>query len=161
MAEKQKNIIIKRINMTLHKILLLTLIHQFTSLSIGAIEALFDDTTHTGNILTCATYLDPFITSFVVYLMIENNPNHKVYLKFIRILYNSHICCCCNCLMRDTIESVKQDEPENTDIESIDENKVKAAAGVNEPTETISPCSIEIEMNCYVDESVETTQVAI
>ena len=95
---------------------------------------MFDDTTLIGQIWTATIIFDPLITSFILYLMIEHN-NHK-YLQFISILYQSKVCCCFNCLMKATLESLKNEklkeyvennsnQTKNNDMENTKDHTIK------------------------------------
>ena len=47
-------------------------------------------------------FLDPVVHAIIIYLMIERN--NDTYVGVIRWIYKLKFCCCCNFLMRDTIE---------------------------------------------------------
>ena len=92
-------------------------------------------------------YIDPIITCFIIYLMIEEN--NKIYFKFIKILYKLKICCCLNHLMINTMQfmpsihsnSIQQNNQNNKEIDNV----------LN--SEITKDNSLKIEHSEYIDKS--------
>lgn len=150
--DKNNTIVTKRIAIILHKIVLLTIIYEIT----GMLEIIFitiiDESTIIGSILKIPIYLDPVIISAVMYLMIERN--HQQYLKVLNIMYKSKICCCFNCLM---IESINTIDEQNTAANIQEENNKneKNICHTKESKEN----SIQLQQKKYIDLSEQTITV--
>ena len=114
---------------------------------------MFDDTTFEGAIITALfSALDPFVSSCIMYLMIERNNDE--YVQALSILYKSKILCCWNCLMRDTLEYIDPIKQNRNNVKTKDVQKKE-----NEKTESIyetNDISIEMHHKRYIDTSVST-----
>eukprot|EP01084_Bolivina_argentea_P048164 88752_1 len=96
------------INIVLHKILFLTIWLELMIGIIGIMSLLPQFETYSWTFI----YLDPCLQCLAVYLMIEHN--NDSYVKIVSILYQLKICCCCHCLMKDTVEKQQNNIHQHT-----------------------------------------------
>ena len=152
------NTVMKRVYIGLHKILLLTIIYEILTVSMVVMFTLFDDTTYEGAINSAAfIFMDPFVSSCIMYLMIERNNDE--YIRALSLLYKSKIFCWLNCLMRDTLEYTISNEIENdnaTTPQSNRDNENIENIGNMDEKKLTNYDSIEIHHKQYIDMSVPT-----
>lgn len=98
---KQKPIL-RRVYMTLRKILFLTLLIEIMVIS----TLIFPSNHHNNDNINIYNELYPSIHSLgfalIMYLMIEHNRDK--YITFTYYLYKSKVCCCCYCLIKDSAQ---------------------------------------------------------
>ena len=98
--------ILLRVNMSLNKILLLTIFYEILTMINTVIGVMTDDDMGPIGVqlinIVFATVVDPVGTVVMVYLMIEHN--NEIYHKFVKILDKSRVCCCLKCLIEDAME---------------------------------------------------------
>eukprot|EP01084_Bolivina_argentea_P048163 88750_1 len=109
--DKKSKQIFNQIYLSLHKILLLTIIYEIMFFVVSVITTMLG-AYFTGALYPLVRAISNVIGSVIMYLMIEHN--NDSYVKIVSILYQLKICCCCHCLMKDTVEKQQNNIHQHT-----------------------------------------------
>eukprot|EP01084_Bolivina_argentea_P234412 394659_1 len=152
---KNNNIIIKRVNITLNKILLLTIFYEIATAIGTGVYSIWEDNNILSIILRSTFRFDPLITSVLIYLMIESN--NEEYLKILLLLYKSKICFCCAKYMKDSVNSMNDKENIELQVQNTDCIKDSMIDTINE-THSIGATkeSVPMRHTMYIDQSEAT-----
>eukprot|EP01084_Bolivina_argentea_P165588 287655_1 len=107
--------------------------------------------------------IEALMGPMMVYLMIERN--NDSYHRFICLLYKSNICCCLNCLMKQTIQRITDNEKaiSHNLEQKPNENESNKSANEQPPKESYigsvyetREISTEIKHSNYIHQSQPT-----
>eukprot|EP01084_Bolivina_argentea_P053465 98163_1 len=140
--------IIQGINMTLHKIIFLTILYEI----VGIIVAYFAH--YMGAFGSLAPRIKAIAGSLITYLLVKHNNDE--YLKLLSIAYKSKICCCFNWLMKDSIQYLNESNEEN-ETETKDKTvTIHDSSIIYETSNLSSNYSKELQPIIYVEQSERT-----